>query len=43
MKTKNKIHPLWYICILVRTVISILPLIYNYFSKYKFINIIKKN
>lgn len=42
MKYKITIHPLWYICIIIRIIISILPLIYNYFSKYKIINIISQ-
>jgi len=28
-----KIHPLWYICIFVRLIISSLPLIYNHLSE----------
>ena len=27
------IHPLWYICIFIRLIISLLPLIYNYLSE----------
>ena len=37
------IHPLWYICIFIRLIISVLPLIYNHLSqktnkKYSLIN-----
>jgi len=37
-----KIHPLWYICITVRTIIAAIPLLYNHLlnKNYK-INIIK--
>ena len=28
-----KIHPLWYICITLRLIISVIPLVYNYFVK----------
>ena len=28
-----KIHPFWYICITLRLIISVVPLVYNYFVK----------
>ena len=31
--SKIGIHPLWYICILVRVIIALLPLIYYYLSR----------
>ena len=38
IRSFTKIHPLWIICILMRLVISCLPLIYDYFKKTKSIN-----
>lgn len=35
-----EVHPLWYICITVRSIIAILPLVYLHFSNNKVVNTI---
>lgn len=35
---KTKVHLLWYICILVRSILFLLPLFYNYLRKKNFKN-----
>ena len=35
MVSKN-IHPLWIVCVLIRVIIAIIPLIYNYLTKEKY-------
>lgn len=37
------IHPLWYICIFIRLIISVLPLIYNHLSQKTNKNTLNKN